>query len=175
MNTQRFKWNNARYAAAALLFVLLTGCAGMHSRPLLSCEDDAHSRGFRYYEASPYLLVQTDNDGGLKSQIIFLPDETKKQSIRPFSFMASITITLDFDRGILSHGVHDVDETVVPAALVSALEKAAAAVIGANTATDKKQRTVPAPYLFKILIKGNQVELAGGQPDMDEINFGGDL
>jgi hypothetical protein len=156
-----------------ILPLTLCACAGIHTHPILTDNDEASNRGFRYYESSPYLLVQTDNEGGLKSQLLYLPDETKKRSIRLFNYAASISITLEFTHGVLTHGVADVDETVVPNAIISALETAAkAAIMGGNTPEGKKTPPLPGPYLFKILIKGDQVTLKGGQAEEPEINFG---
>jgi hypothetical protein len=174
---QNFSFGTIECWMSFILAVGMSGCAGMHGKTILNPSDDEKSRGFRYYESSPYLLVQTDNDGGLKSEIIQLPDETKKRSIRPYNFAATISVTLEFNHGVLSHSVADIDETVVPNALITAMETAAkAAIAAANKTTSEKKQTLPGPYLFKIIVRKDSVELVGGQPVVNaEIQFGGDL
>lgn len=155
---------------------LLGGCAGLSVHPINSPGDDAKRHGFRYYESSPYLLVQTNNEGGVTSKILHLPDETKKRSVQPFAVLASNTTTLEFKNGVLGKSLADVDGTEVPKAIVAALEKAALASIpAANTGEQKGSDdpvTVPAPYLFRIVVRGNSVSLVGGAPvDLPDINF----
>jgi hypothetical protein len=152
---------------------VLSGCAGLSVRPINSDEEDKHARGYRYYETSPFLLIQTDNEGGVKSSIVHLPDTTKKRSARPYTVLASNEITLEFTHGSLTKSITDVDGTTVPKALVSVLEKAALATIAAaNTAEPAgAANTVPAPYLFRIIIKGDTIKLVGGQPTDAVVKF----
>jgi len=162
------------FAPAAGLVIALAGCAGLDVQSANTSEEDSKALGFRYYESSPYLLVYTNNEGGLTSKIIHLPDETKKRSARPYSYLATNSVTLSFANGVLTNGVFDIDETAIPTAVISALEKAAGALIaGANTGKTEATQTVPAPYLFKIIIKDGSVTLVGDQPAEKDISFGG--
>jgi len=159
-----------RMSLLMLLLVGVAGCAGLTVKPVPDAAADAKARGFRYYEPSPYLLVYTDNQGGLVSQITLLPDPTKKMSVKPYNRLASNNVTLDFDKGMLKQGTTEVDETAVPSALIAAAEKAVGAAIAAKgvvppgTAT-----TAPPPYLFKIVTdaEDGSLRLVGGPPAGD--------
>jgi hypothetical protein len=146
------------------LLVTLTACAGLEVKDVSSPEADARALGVRYYESSPYLLVHTDNQGGLVTRILYLPDRTKKRSIRPYSQLARGTSKLEFKNGVLTSSQTELDAGVVPKAIVSALEKAAlAAVAAANEAKPEAMNLAPPPYLFKIIIQGDSIVLRGGQ------------
>ena len=150
-----------------LLVCVLGGCAGLTVTPIgegkgENSETDA--RGFRYYQPAPFLLVYSDGKGGLVSQITFLPDTTKKMSVRPYAYLASNESTLQFDAGMLTQAAAVVDATIIPSAALDTLAKAlgvaAKAALNAPEATN--ETTVPVPYLFKIVITGNQIQLKGG-------------
>lgn len=125
---------------------VLAGCAGIRVEP-----DSDKAAGVRYYQSSPYLLVTTDNDGGLKTELLFLPNLKKKMSARPYSFLAKNDSALDFQNGILQTGESEGDATVVPKAVLSALEKVATVAIAAmNAPTEGGPKRVPGPILFRI-------------------------
>lgn len=147
-----------------ILFICLvvSGCAGIDAAPVANDEQD---RGIRYYERSTFLLVHTDNNGGLTSKVVYLPDMKKKMSLKPYNYLASNNATLTFDKGMLTQSKAVVDETIIPKAVIAGLEKAASAVIAAaNAPTQAKRYSVPAPYMFRIQQdnKGNW-SLQGGQ------------
>jgi hypothetical protein len=54
------------------------------------------------------------------------------------------------------------DETIIPNAIVSALGKAASAAIAAADIPAPSTATAPIPYLFKIIVHGPTITLAGG-------------
>jgi hypothetical protein len=142
----------------------LTGCAGVEVLAIPDAAADARATGFRYYDTSPFLLVYTDTKGGLKSELFYLPDTTKKRSIRPYNYAASNDSTLRFDNGRLVEAKAVVNEAAIPAAVLSALEKAALA--GGMAAGAGNQ--IPAPYLFRIVKRNGNWALAGGQAlDLD--------
>jgi hypothetical protein len=152
-----------------LLFVLpllstLAACAGLEVKDVSSVAADDEARGVRYYESSPYLLVHTDNQGGIVTRILYLPDRTKKRSIRPYSQLARGTSTLQFENGVLTSSQTELDAAVVPKAIVSALEKAAIAFLAANQVkkAPEEEKFVPGPRLFKIVIHGDSVTLKIG-------------
>jgi len=153
-----------RTSLLMLLLVGVAGCAGLTVKPVPDAAADTKARGFRYYEPSPYLLVYTDNKGGLVTKLVYLPDTTKKMSAQPYNLLASNEVTLDFEDGMLKSGKTVVDETVVPKAVVAAVEKAALAAIAAKGAPGpSKKNPVPSPYLFKIVRDKNGVySLNGG-------------
>lgn len=147
------------------------GCAGMDVVPISSeGKSDECARGVRYYGSSTYLLVHTDNSGGLTTKILQLPDTTKKMSLRPYVVMATAETTLDFDNGVLTKSTARFDSTAVPAAVVKAAEQVAIAFAKSafNIATaEDASRTVAVPYLFKFVIEGEgdhkEWKLKGGQ------------
>ncbi len=143
-------------ACAAVL--LLNSCAGLSGRTLATEQEDKQARGFRYYDSSPYLLIYTDNKGGLNSEFKYLPDLTKKREVRPYQFLAKNEGTLTFEEGILTGAKTEGDGTAVPKAVISALETAAKTALAAADRSAGIERkatdgTIPAPavYLFKII------------------------
>jgi len=156
-----------------VLVLCLSGCAGLKVVPINPGGiPDSKAHGFRYYQASPFLLVATDNKGGLTSQILYLPDTTKKMSVQPFSYFATNESTLKFDNGVLTQAAATVDETVVPKAILDAMKDVltAAAKAAAFNVADDVQTPAPAPSLFKIVVRGGEVVLLGGQGDPPVIN-----
>ena len=154
-----------RISIAVLLASTLSACAGLNVTPIgTSAELDKTAHGFRYYQPAPFLFVHSDGKGGLTSQIKFLPDTTQKMSVQPYAYLASNESTLQFDAGMLTQAAAVVDETVVPAAALDSLAKvlSAAAKAAMNVPEATNDATVPVPYLFKIVIKGNVIELRGG-------------
>ena len=154
-----------RIPIAVLLAGALSACAGLDVMPIgTSAELDGAARGFRYYQPAPFLFVHSDGKGGLISQIKFLPDTTQKMSARPYAYLASNESTLQFDAGMLTQAAEVVDETVVPAAALDGLAKALAASAKAAMMVPEAadEARVPVPYLFKIVVRNNVIELRGG-------------
>jgi hypothetical protein len=148
------------------MVVFLSGCAGLDVQTIgMNSEKDQTAKGYRYYQASPYLLVATDNKGGLNSQIIYLPDMMKKMSVRPYAYGASNESTLKFENGVLTQAAATVDETIIPKAVLDSLKDvlAAAAKAAAFNVVEATQTTAPAPSLYKIVVHGDQISLIGGQ------------
>ncbi|MFM9434296.1 hypothetical protein ACFDR9_001351 [Janthinobacterium sp. CG_23.3] len=142
----------------------LTGCAGVEVLSIPDAAADARVTGFRYYDTSPFLLVYTDTKGGLKSELLYLPDTSKKRSIRPYNYAASNDSTFRFDNGRLVEAKAVVNEAAIPVGVLSALEKAALA--GGVAAGPGNQ--IPAPYLFRIVKRNGNWALTGGQAlDLD--------
>ena len=79
--------------------LLISGCASVTHKPATgSSKDD----GIPYYETSPYLLIYAAPNGGLATDLLYLPDPYKKQVVMPKNFAASVTLNLTFDRGVLN-------------------------------------------------------------------------
>lgn len=125
----------------------LAGCAGLKMENAPAGYSDTSAEGFRYYDTSPFFLVYTDGKGGIKSQVLYLPDKQKKRSIKPYAYGAKNDTTLKFENGMLKEAKAVVDETVIPVAAISTLEKIATSLVkAANGGADG----IPAPYLFRI-------------------------
>ena len=143
--------------------ILLVGCAGIYSKQVTPTSDKEDT-GFRYYETSPFLLVHADGKGGLESKLLYLPDTTKMRSIKPYNFGAKNDVTLKFDRGRLVQAKAVVDETIIPNAVVSALEKVAIANIKAGNGDAPG---IPAPILYRIIADDKGVWKLEGEPATD--------
>jgi hypothetical protein len=159
-----------RYFAALLagfMIGMISGCAGLDMHTISNNEADESEHGFRYYDTSPFLLVYSDNKGGLTSKLLYLPDMAKKRSIKPYNYLASNNTTLKFEDGRLTSAKAVVDETVIPTAILTSLEKIATSSIKAANAGKNE---IPGPYLFRIVKKDTKWVLAGGQA----LNTGGE-
>jgi len=153
------------------VILALCGCAGTNvsrisneNYKVAGKYNDEQADGIRYYESAPFLLVYSDGKGSLKSELLYLPDLTQKRVIDPFNFLAANNSTLTFVNGILTQGKTIVDETVVPKAMIGALEKAAAASLAGtlNAAGIASPTQLPPPQLFKIVLKDGAAKLVGG-------------
>lgn len=125
---------------------------------------DKDATGLRYYEGAHFLIVYSDGKGGLKSEVKFLPDLTQKRSIDPYAYFAKNETTLVFTNGILTQSKSVVDETILPKAAITALEKVATAAISAfNLAEGKPATYLPMPRIYKIIVgSGGQLTLEAG-------------
>lgn len=146
--------------ALPLACAIFAGCAGLEMKDIQSPADEKAYEGFRYYDTSPFLLVYTDGKGGLKSELLYLPDTTKKRSIRPYAYGAKNDTTLKFENGRMVGAKSAVDETVLPMAAISALEKLATSLAKAANAGNAD---IPPPYLYRIRFDGSNWTLSGGQ------------
>lgn len=140
--------------------LLSTGCAGLNVENIPDAATDDKVTGFRYYDTSPFLLLHTDNKGGLTTKLLYLPDTQKKRSIKPYAYAATNNATLSFEEGRLKGAKAEIDETAIPTAVLSALEKVATEAIKAMNAG---AGGIPSPYLFRILKVDNTWVLSGGQ------------
>lgn len=145
---------------ASCVATLLSGCAGMTSTSLTATENKTDT-GIRYFDTSPFLLMYADGKGGLESKVLYLPDSTKLRSIKPYAYAAKNDSTLKFDNGRLASAKSTVDETAIPTAVISGLEKVATSLI---KAANGGAEGIPAPYLFRIVgAPDGSWKLAGGQ------------
>jgi hypothetical protein len=145
----------AHRALFALLAALLSGCAGFTTLNVESDAADGKARGFRYYESAPFLVVFFDGVGSFTTEVLFLPDTTRKRSIQPYSYAASNKATLGFAEGRLASAKAVVDETVLPSAVISALEKVA------KQQVRDAPKPVPALHIFRIVKVCNKWMLVG--------------
>jgi hypothetical protein len=131
-------------------------------------EADKAAKGIRYYGTSPYLLAYSDGKGGIiVSEVLSLPDPDKKMSAEAVSTLAEVGGTLEFDRGVLTTSSETGDATVVPNAVLKAVETLAPSILAKmfDDPTKKKDFEIPGPYLFKIVLKGGAPYLVGGAAD----------
>lgn len=144
--------------AAVAVACCLAGCAGVTAGPVSDDKADMADQGFRYYETAPFLLLYTDSKGGLKSEVLYLPDTTKLRSVRPYAWGATNNTALSFENGRLVKSSSEVDTAVIPKAVIAGLEKIATkAAAAANAGSDG----IPGPYLFRIHKKGDVWSLEG--------------
>jgi hypothetical protein len=154
-----------------LLFAwALAGCAGVSHRSIASKDADLHARGFRYYDAAPYLLVQTNGTGGLTTELKWLPDRSKLRQATPYQFLAKNDSTFTFTGGVLTGSDSVGDGTAIPKAFIEAAEKTISAGLKAGLFDDPsapKTRSIPryAPrvYLFKIVKIDGEWTLLGAE------------
>jgi hypothetical protein len=148
-----------RILAVASVAAFLAGCAGISAKSVPDPAKDT-TGGFRYYEGAPFLLLYTDGKAGLTSKVLYLPDTTRLRSIEPYSYLANNTTTLKFDHGRLTSAKVVADETAIPTAIISGLEKIA---LEAAKAANAGEEGIPGPYLFRLVKEGTDWKLAGGQ------------
>lgn len=163
-----------RRCLIAVPLVAASACAGVATRPIDTTKSgaDEAARGIRYYELSPYLIVVPDGKGGHKSEVKFLPDQTRLMSAEPTSFLAKLDMTLTFQNGVLTTSTADADSTAIPKAILDAVATAAPMIAAALNDTDTKSEprdeyTVPAPHIYKIVITGTGATFYGGPGDTD--------
>jgi hypothetical protein len=166
-----------------LISLSLSGCAGLTTAtikprvvggvacdtasPRTYCDNDTKAEGFRYFQEAPFLFVHSDGNGGVSSEIVWLPDTTKKMSVRPYAFLATNKTSLSFTNGMLTESSVTVDETVIPnavlSAIVTAVGRGADGLAGAQ---------IPVPYLYKITFDPvtGDATLTGGFPTTKDGN-----
>jgi hypothetical protein len=153
-----------RCILAGVMCVAVSGCAQLMVVPVGDLPGqtlDAEARGIRFYRQAPFLLVRSDGQGGLVTEVKWLPDTTQMMSARPFAILAKYETTLEFDGGALTKSSLVVDETAVVNASLQALGKVLAAQ-AANLLPEPGKGTVPGPRLYRIVIDGDVVKLQGG-------------
>jgi len=149
------------------LSLFLVSCAGLTTKKDTAEPsappgfwDSSKPRGFRYYLPAWYLLVHTDNNGGLTVTPILLPDTTKRMSTRPYAFLATNDVDLKFsNKGMLTSAKSDADATAVPKAVITAASAVAVGALKAGLLDVERRekpepgthRLVPSPYLFKLV------------------------
>lgn len=148
-------------------------CAGTSVTPLNETTDK-DARGFRYYESSPYILVYADGKGGLVTKLLYLPDQRKLRSIKPWEFLAENTTKLKFSSGVLTEAELDGDGTKLPKAAVEALKTVASAAAGAIGFRKVKARAdgtleVPMPQLFRVKFENGALSLDRAESDVDYV------
>jgi hypothetical protein len=157
--------------AVIWLISILMGCATVQYHQVGEGEDE-DERGIRYYGSSYYLIAYSNGNGGLVTEIKSMPDQNKLMSVKPSQFLASINSTLTFSNGVLTESEVEATATQVPEAILAAVEKVAGVLAKLlNETGQEKELTreyrVPAPYIYKIVVRGSDVHFYGGQGTTD--------
>jgi hypothetical protein len=147
----------------ALIVCLITFMACACSAHVAHKPAAPDSTGIRYYRASPYLLVYSNSKGGLKWQILYLPDQTKMMTAEPTVTGGRSEVTLYFRNGILAGSSELGDTTELPKAVLAAVQSVVPLL--ALGLLEVKENKVPAPYLYKIIVEGDNVSFRGNQGD----------
>lgn len=155
----------------AILGVGLAGCATTGVKPINTEVENRSAKGFRFYGEAPFVLVTPDGVGGIKSELIYLPDLRRKYSVRPLAFLATNKTTLTISNGVLGGVESKVDATTVPASVIGVAAEVAKSKLGGSfDSYDGPPRThgIDGPLLFEIrnegghyhleLVEGNQTE-----------------
>src|SRR5262245_58499900 len=101
-------------SALASLCCLCAGCTAAVTYE----HENAQSTGIRYYESTPYLLVYSDGKGGLKWQILYLPDQSHIMTASPKVRGGKSQMTLYFQNGALATSTVAGDTTTIPNAIL---------------------------------------------------------
>ncbi|WP_395753799.1 hypothetical protein [Prosthecobacter sp.] len=164
--------NALKWILRSGLAVVLTGCAGLNVRSLPEGAD-TKADGIRYYEAANFLLVYSDGAGSVRTEVIVLPDTTRKMVAKPHTFLAKNKQTLTFIDGMMTQSEAEVDSTGVPSAMIAAIKTAASAAMKAGLLNDgdagrsgsggdrAKHLSLEEPRLYKIVVRGDCVTLVG--------------
>lgn len=159
-----------RLFITSAVLAMLMGCSGVTAVHIKTPEEDLRATGFRYYESSPYILVYSDGKV-LKSDLIYLPDRTRKMSVELFDFLSSNTAMLTFSNGVLTSAETEGDATVVPKAVIESAKQVAIAAAKRAAALsmvkeEKKPFAAPPPCLYKLVIDEKGARLIGGSPNI---------
>jgi hypothetical protein len=177
-------------AICVLLMVLAsTGCSYVCYTRITTEKEYLKGDGIRYFDSSPYILVQRDTNSNWSSSILYLTDHTKPSEVHVGAFLAINNTTLTFSNAILTDVSAQTDSSAVPAAVIQAAAQAAAAMastpmahaaeneLGTGGVTPPKEQvappiTKPAAFLFKIIKQDGRWGVVGASaPEIDLIHF----
>ena len=142
---------STRTLLALTVAALLAGCAITTVKPIAG--NDTKTKGFRYYEAKPLLIVTQDG-----AQIVFIPNLDRAYAIQYRAFMTKHEIKLTMTEGWWYKEIHEKSD---PADFIKglialgqeALEAATAA--GAKAALDPVAGKLVGIYEFRFDGQGN--------------------
>ena len=164
-----------RLFITSVVLAMLIGCSGTTAVLIPSDAADSLAKGFRYYESSPHILVYS-NGKILKSDLIYLPDRTRKMSIKLCDFISQNTAKLQFTNGVLTSAETEGDSTAVPRAVIESAKQvamAAAKEMATFKTVEKGEKLfkAPPPRLFKLVIDKTGARLIGSGPMIEiEVN-----
>ena len=139
------------------LCLLAAGCSATVTHEQATAESGS---GIRYYDSAPYLLIYSDGRGGLKWQIRYLPDQSHIMMATPSIVGGRTEMTLNFQNGVLATASTVGDTTELPKAIIAAVQSALPLLAAAE---GPAQKGFPAPYLYKLVIRDNELTFIGGQ------------
>jgi hypothetical protein len=140
----------------------ISGCAANVVHSL----ETTRSTGIRYYESAPYLLVYSNGKGGLVWQIMALPDQSHVMQASPQVLAGRVQMALKFQNGVLISATSVGDSSVVPKAIIAAVQSALPLIVR-SALEGPSNKSFPAPSLYKIIVKGDQIIFVGGKGDQD--------
>jgi hypothetical protein len=73
---------------------------------------------------------------------------------------------MEFEKGVYKSGKTTTDGTVVLSSIMKAVETVAPIMLALLNAPEVTEREVPAPYLYKIVTQGDNINFIGGQGDI---------
>jgi len=141
---------------ALLLCAGVGGCASIAPVPVANFDNPT---GIPYYDGSYYLLVFPDGVGNIKWKLEYLADPQKKREYRTSNFLSSVETELTFSNGVLTVGNTTADSTIVPTAVIGAIEKVLTAGIANDPLANVNQ--VPAPSIYKLVVDGDKITFLG--------------
>lgn len=159
---QRIRVSLFRISTIALL-VSCAACSATITYRRVTRAEDGTATGIRYYASAPYLLIYSDGKGGLKWQILYLPDQSQLMSASPVVHGGKVQMSLFFQNGVLGTSSVSADSTSIPTAVMAAAEAAAPLILAAFE--KGPQPNFPAPYLYKIVVKDRTATFIGGPGD----------
>lgn len=85
-------------------------------------------------------------------------------SVKAKNFLSKTNLTLELENGVLNNSKTDVDATIVPSAIIKAAQSIATTLLAANDPQKgNAERSMPAPQLYKIVVKGSKVSFVGSE------------
>lgn len=157
-------------ATALAAVLLLPACAGMNVKKISTTDDDKDT-GLRFYRNVPYLLVTTNNQGGVTTEVTYLPDTNELMSAHVYSQGASNETSLKFKDSVLTSATVDVDTTVIPKTVLNTIATLVSAGVFNVAGGEESSKKAPGPYLYRIKVRGSTAELIGSD-EVISINIG---
>jgi len=158
-STKRDSINSFFASVCVVVAIVSQGCAGVTYTAINTPEQDQKAKGFRYYDTSPYLLITRQKGDGntFTSQLLYLPDQTKKFQAHPYCFLAINNNTFTYgsgeQSGVLTDTSVESDSTAVPAAIIAAAQKVVAA--GMKLFADLPPKVLEHDVLLGKIVKRN--------------------
>jgi len=146
-----------------IVMLLLLTCSAGCTATVTHQRETASATGLRYYENAPYLIIYSDGKGGLKWQIRYLPDQSRVMTATPTIWGGRTEMTLYFQNGVLASASILGDTTEIPKAVIAAVQSALPLLAAA--AEQPAQPGFPPPYLYKLVVKDDQLTFIGGKGD----------
>ena len=144
------------YIYILLIFlIILYSCSGPSKKDNL--RTDINQDEIIYYEPSPYLMINTNDENNIETKIIYLPDPNKQKTIKVDEYKKQHNLKLDLENGLLTAVPIDTVSTPIPKELIEAA-KASMLVNLENTPKEGK-KIKPPPKVYKIVIDGDKIIL----------------